>query len=939
MKRLVLFLLLGLASNLAFAQTGSISGKITDENKLGLPGASVYIEALQLGTSTDVNGNYALVNVPSGSHQLTISFIGYTKLEQNVSVAEGQTTEISLSMEPGVNIGTEILILGDRLKGQAKAINQQRSNMNITNIVAADQIGRFPDANIGDALKRIPGITIQGDQGEARNFIVRGLAPQLNSVMINGDRIPSAEGDNRNIQLDLIPSDMIQTIEVNKALTPDMDADAIGGSVNLVTRSAPNGLRVSGTLASGFNFLSDKPIWTGTIIVGNRFLNNKLGVLVSANYNNHQFGSDNIEAQWTDEAESPLTEEDIEVDPYTESFEIRRYLIQRIRRSLSATLDYQINANNLITFRSIYNWRDDWENRFRLTYDDIEPIFEDETENIVGYEAVAVRQTKGGRGDDRVDNRRLEDQRVYNFSLRGDHLIASKIKLNWMTAFARASEERPGERYIGYVTDDSFELNTNFSDPEFPRISPADNGDVALSNFNELDELTEERGETFEKDINGRLDLEIPLKISNNQGFIKFGGRLRYKEKERNNNFFEYSPLDEDAFANLGLLSTSDQSDADFLAGGQYAAGDFVTPEFLGALDLNNPNLFEREEAFDEYLAANFRASETITGGYLMWNQNISNKFSFLAGLRIENTQIDYTGNNVLDEEELLGEVNRTDSYTNIMPGLHLRYAVNDDLIIRAAWTNTLARPNYYDLVPFRDQRDEDEELFIGNPNLDPTTSMNFDLGVDKYFESIGLVSGNFFYKNIDEFIYINQQEDYSDEFVDDYVLFEPLNGGTANLYGIELSFQRQLDFLPGIWKGLGVYLNYTYNHSEADGIRNEDGEEREGLALPGTAPHIFNASLSFETKKLVLRASLNYADSYLDEVGGDDFTDRYYDSQLFLDINGSYAFTPQLRFFFEVNNLTNQPLRYFQGIDARTMQSEYYNVRFNAGLKFDLFK
>jgi TonB-dependent receptor len=168
-------------------------------------------------------------------------------------------------------MGDEVLVLGDRLKGQAKALSQQKNLMNISNIVASDQIGRFPDANIGDALKRVPGITIQQDQGEARDVIIRGIAPQLNSVTINGERVPSAEGDNRKIQLDLIPSDMIQLVDMNKALTPDMDADAIGGSVNLLTRTVPNGTRISGTLGSGYNFLSNKPIWTGGIIAGKRF--------------------------------------------------------------------------------------------------------------------------------------------------------------------------------------------------------------------------------------------------------------------------------------------------------------------------------------------------------------------------------------------------------------------------------------------------------------------------------------------------------------------------------------------------------------------------------------------------------------------------------------------------------------------------------------------
>ena len=170
-------------------------------------------------------------------------------------------------MEPGATEGQEVIVLGDRLKGQAKAINQQRTNDNITNVIVADQIGRLPDANMGDALKRIPGITMQGDQGEARSIIIRGLAPQLNSVTLNGNRLPSAEGDNRNIQMDMIPADMIQTVQVNKAITPEMDADAIGGSVNLLTRTPPTGLRVSGNPGTSRAVVGEGLGYNGGIVV------------------------------------------------------------------------------------------------------------------------------------------------------------------------------------------------------------------------------------------------------------------------------------------------------------------------------------------------------------------------------------------------------------------------------------------------------------------------------------------------------------------------------------------------------------------------------------------------------------------------------------------------------------------------------------------------
>ncbi|MEQ9167230.1 MAG: carboxypeptidase-like regulatory domain-containing protein [Fulvivirga sp.] len=261
-KKLLSTLYFLLFTGALFAQSASVSGKITDENGLPMPGALVVLTDINRGAITDNQGSFTLLNVPTGSYQIKISFIGYATIEKDVEVTSG--ISLDFNMQVSTMLGDEVVVIGDRLKGQAKALNQQKTNSNITNIVASDQMGRFPDANIGDAMKRIPGITMQYDQGEARDIIIRGMAPQLNSVTLNGERLPSAEGDNRRIQMDLIPSDMIQTVEVNKAVLPNMDADAIGGSVNLVTRRAPENFRFSGTLASGVNLLSDKPIYTGS---------------------------------------------------------------------------------------------------------------------------------------------------------------------------------------------------------------------------------------------------------------------------------------------------------------------------------------------------------------------------------------------------------------------------------------------------------------------------------------------------------------------------------------------------------------------------------------------------------------------------------------------------------------------------------------------------
>ncbi|MDN3670487.1 carboxypeptidase-like regulatory domain-containing protein [Echinicola jeungdonensis] len=208
MKNHLLILILFLGSlQVAFAQ-GVIKGKVKDNQNLSLPGANITLVGSQKMAVTDQEGKFLLVGLPAGQYQLEVGYLGYNTLNQWVEVKNGQTEELVFEMQPGMLEGREFVVFGDRLKGQAKALNQQKTNSNITNIVSSDQIGRFPDANIGDALKRIPGITIQNDQGEARDIIFRGMAPQLNSVTLNGERIPSSEAENRMVQMDLIPSDM-----------------------------------------------------------------------------------------------------------------------------------------------------------------------------------------------------------------------------------------------------------------------------------------------------------------------------------------------------------------------------------------------------------------------------------------------------------------------------------------------------------------------------------------------------------------------------------------------------------------------------------------------------------------------------------------------------------------------------------------------------------
>lgn len=938
MKTLFTSVLLFFSVMICHAQSsGVITGKVIEKmSKTSLPGATVRLNVGNRYTVSDQTGDYEFLKVPAGTYEVEVIYMGYQAQKQTITVTAGGNAVVNFSLEDGSVIMNQVVVMGDRLRGQARALNQQKNKSNITNIISSDQVGRFPDANIGEALRRVPGVTMQNDQGEARNIIIRGLAPELNSVTLNGDRIPSAEGDNRRVQMDLIPSDMISSIEVNKTLTSDMDADAIGGSVNLITRASPNGERISATLSSGYNPIRDKALYTGGFVYGNRFAKNAIGMVLSGSYNNQNYGSDNVEAVWT---------KDDFGNNYVEETDIRRYDVQRVRRSLAAAFDFKLGANHTIFANAMYNWRDDRENRYRMRIDDIEPQY-NTSNQITGFTGRVGMQTKGGIDNDRNRMTRLEDQRVQNYSLRGEHLITSGLDMDWTVSYSTAREFRPNERYMLFRQGNR---NINFTGTsEFPVFNATNlNANaVGLNTISENNDLTEE------SELGAKLNFRVPLSVIEGQkGRLRFGGRLRIKDKDRNNSFTEFEPINGDLIPNLGSIPNTFFDGKNFQAGQQYVPGLFASRAYLAGLNLSNADVFEATDAAAEYLALNYNAKENIYAGYLRWDQDINAKLSVIAGLRMEHTRINYTGNIIEDEEDLAGTRTSENSYTDFLPNLTFKYQANDDLVLRTAFTTALARPNYYALTPFVGIIAGDEEIAAGNPNLDATYAYNFDLMAEQYFKSVGIISGGVFYKHLKNFIYTYTDRSYttskfSSDFPDlanpipaaeQWAFQQDRNGESVNVYGFEVAIQRQLDFLPGKFlRGFGVYGNYTFTKSKAKGITNSDGDLRENITLPGTAPHMLNASLSWENSRFSARLSANYTAAYIDELGGDAFGDAYYDKQFFLDANASFKVSKVARFFAEATNLTNQPLRYYQGIVSQTRQMEYYRPRYNLGVKFD---
>ena len=396
-KKLSLFFMSAMFAATAFAapeptdaSLGVIRGRIVDSENQVLPGASVVIESLHTGAVSDVNGYYSLVNLKPGTYTVKVTYVGYEPKTAQLTIKPNKTAVLDFTLSDGLELkGVEVK---GAFHGQSRAINQQKNNFNLTNVVSADQVGKFPDSNIGDALKRINGINVQYDQGEARFGQVRGTSPDLTSVSINGNRLPSAEGDARNVQLDLIPADMIQTIEVNKVVTADMDGDAIGGAINLVTKNTPYKRVFNVTAGTGYNWISDKLQLNLGATWGDRFFNDKFGIMAAVSYQNSPAGSDNTEFEYDldDDGNVVLTDA-----------EVRQYYVTRERQSYSLSMDYDFNPNHKIYFNGIYNRRNDWENRYRVSYKDLADG---------PGEMKAEIQTKAGSDDNR--SARLELQQT-----------------------------------------------------------------------------------------------------------------------------------------------------------------------------------------------------------------------------------------------------------------------------------------------------------------------------------------------------------------------------------------------------------------------------------------------------------------------------------------------------------------------------------------------
>ena len=675
-----------------------LTGELVDSARSTVfEGAIVRLQELDISTRTDERGRFRLTNIPPGSYTLVISYVGAPEARMPVTVtANGlELGEIALGAgETAEWLQLEEVLVHGQSAAMAGAINQQRAADTVKSILDSDTMGQFPDQNVAESLRRLSGVTVENDQGEGRYVVIRGMDPDLNATSINGVRASSAE-DRRALQLDVIPTDVLDGLEVQKSLTPDMDGDAIGGSVNVKTLSAFSRKEVflKTRFEGGYNELREDWSPKASVAFSNIFElpgERRLGIAAALSFQDRKLAADNFEADDWEQADNGAD--------YPETFEPRYYLVDRQRIGAVLNLDYDLSATTTVFMRSLYSEFEDTEARYNQTYGDLTPLADESVVSGVanfGFAEIAMGtkdrvQTAENLsisvGSDSVWERWSLSSN-FGFSY-GEEREKSSVESTWVAEFETGADG---------IADGSPVMTLDSSNSSRLLVA-SDHFDLLRDPSRyELDEIVFEQ--TLIDDTQWSLQLDATRHFD--RVALQFGGKARLREKVSNPDAEVYGG--DDVFTVADVLNPN-------------AAADYGFPNRLepfpalgGVRDILRSGEGIAFDPIDSLLGSvsdDWTVEEDIYAGYGLIRYD-SGRAVVVAGVRLEYTDFSSRGNLVeLYEEgaELNGTVldddlvtvtalNSTNSYTDVLPSVNVRYEMTDSVVARAAVSRSVVRP------------------------------------------------------------------------------------------------------------------------------------------------------------------------------------------------------------------------------------------------------
>jgi TonB-dependent receptor len=931
----------------------TVTGRVFD-SRTGdsLRGAVVRVAGTGERDVTEDDGRYQ-VQVPAGSSTIEVEYVGLDSARQTVSVAARGSVVVNIGLDSAALAGEQIVVRA-AATGQALAINQQRTADGIVNIYSEEVFGPAPDGNIGYALQRLPGISVNTNQsGEPTGVNIRGVEGDFNSFQINGNRLPSAGGA-RGLSTGDFSADGISNIEVIKAATPDRDGDAIGGIINVVTRSAfeRSGQRIDIEAAGVYSDLPEELGYSVSANYSDIFAlggdMNNFGVSVSVGSYEIDRSSYNRDMDWVQV--TPDSNPELELGQYGEPVWFMESSHWEIDRQITKVntanidLDYRTDEFNSFYLRGFYSHSDRSNDVFETDID-IDTRFQNALDGRKTYAELTPTSGRGTPGDDGSQGSRgwigTDEDRtteLYSVNFGGRHEMTQSL-LTYDLFYSRSKQDFATDNELNFLMEpDSpwllFEYQLNDvtrGDVVITEISGQDSTDLSLVTEGEL---AVGSALSIEEVYSARADFERSFDVGRSELTLKAGGKYFRSEATRDQSVEVYE-MDE-AFPYASILDPTD----DVHMGGAKIYN--VFPSRGVALLASNPELFElnEEDTLEDSFFGDFASTEETVAGYGMGTFR-SGIHTIIAGLRYENIDFDNINYAVsfFDGEGSVNEVRTQNSYDFWLPGIHLRHELMPNLILRESYNRSYGRPRRSELASGR-FINEDGDIVDGNPNLQPAVSENFDAQAEYYTKTGGLYSVGVFYKDISNFSYdrvyaFNELDTNGIPIPDEDGDFEyevPTNGTSAKNYGVELIARQRLVFLPGALRGLTAGVSATFTETEAN---YPDRTDRDDLPLPGFSDFLFTATLEWAWKGFNARADYINRSDYVEGLGSDIESDEFFGPEERLDLSASYRFGSGLRVFGNVINVTDESQFSYQGYEPFAEDANLTGRKFTFGLGY----
>jgi len=989
-------LLLILNNSIVMAQGGTskIQGKVTDASTGEvLFGANIILTGTSLGAASGIDGDYLVNSVPPGTYTVQFTYIGYKSYKaENVNVVPGKTLVLNAKLTLESIEGQTVVVTAQK-QGQISAINQQLSSNSIKDIVAKDWIQEVPDVNAAESIGRLPGVSLQRNGGEGDKIIVRGLSPQFNNVQIDGVQLQGVDFD-RSVGLSIISDKMLEGIELSKSLTPDMDADALGGTVNLTTKEAEEGLHFNGFAQGAYNKAkTDLGNYEFDFGVSDRFFNNSLGIIFNAGTEKINRSSDSFSAGYSSILQSTGVNY-----LQTTSANITQNLDERYRSHGNIVLDYKTDFMKLKMNNMITQQLDDNQSR----------------NNGFGF---------GGSTFSFNINKSKPIQTIRSHSLAGTFSFLS-TELTLEGSYSRTTLTNYQDQYNFYDQDLMVAVNKSIPQSSLNWAQPSSlitqYYNISMPKYsvllNNLMESTNRKDETYTY----KGDWKIPYNITKDiTGFVRVGGM--YSDKDRNNGYLQLDGAyvggkgdqfmaqmkASSLFSNLLYNGTAGIPRSDGMPAmnwvvpnydwqnilsGRYTLG---YSEDLSALDNFSKAVYKFSPTFTYYdgiptYQNDYYNNEKKTAAYILTELHITEKLMLLPGVRYEKFQSVYNSFFIQAENEApsgiqyIKPVSSNNNNEHWFPSVNSKFTVNEWSDFRAAYYASCTRPDYSLLSPGVTADPGKQNLIVYNPYLKPATANNFDLIYSFHSNEIGLFSVDCFYKVIDGLITFlpNYQPQFYNMVQDapagliaqleaprtlyDPNLFKvkgqnlgsiPINNPDKTYFrGIEINWETNFWYLPGLLSNLVLDINYSKIGSSTQNpylniINIPDPNTT--LHLPVATPFyhtrasrmynqpsdIFNVRLGWDYKGFSTRVTYRYQGQVL--VGFDAYhslTDSYSKAQSQLDLQVTQKLYDNFTLQAAAQNITNYIDDSFIEALGYKMPtgSSYYGITAQIGIRYE---